>query len=140
MPRPPRCRRIAIEPPVSAFKPAGVPGRDLETIVLGLDELEALRLADLEGLYHEPAAERMGISRATFSRLIDRARRKVVSALFSSRMLVFQGGPIVMSGARVFWCDGCAATFEQPGGAGRPSGCPNCKGRRFRRVAQEGPP
>jgi predicted DNA-binding protein (UPF0251 family) len=69
MPRPCKCRLVAAQPPVSAFKPAGVPGRELESIELGLDELEALRLADLEGLYHDAAAERMGVSRPTFGRV-----------------------------------------------------------------------
>jgi predicted DNA-binding protein (UPF0251 family) len=137
MPRPPKCRRVAAGPPVTAFKPAGVPGQELETTVLGLDELEALRLADLEGLYHDPAAARMGISRATFGRLLDRARRKVAAALFEPRMLVFAGGPVIPSGSRLFWCDDCAATFERPFGTGRPAACTHCQGRRFHRVARE---
>ena len=140
MPRPHKCRRIAAGPPVSAFKPAGVPGHELGAIVLGLDELEALRLADLEGLYHDPAATRMGISRATFGRLLDTARRKVAAALFGPKMLLFQGGPVVRSGARLFWCDDCTATFEHPFGTGRPGGCAHCQGRRFHRVAREKSP
>jgi len=87
MPRP-RCpRQVAFSPPVAYFKPAGVPLRDLEELVLRPDELESLRLADLEGLYQEEAAERMGISRPTFARLVETARHKVVDALVNGRAI-----------------------------------------------------
>jgi len=61
VPRPKRCRRIASLPNFALFKPAGVPGRILQEVELTVDEYEALRLADYEGLYHEKAAERMGV-------------------------------------------------------------------------------
>jgi uncharacterized protein len=137
MPRPHKCRLIDAEPPVSAFKPAGVPGSELEAIELGLDELEALRLADLEGLYYAAAAEQMGISRQTFGRLIEGARHKVACALFKSKMLVFRGGPIVMNTMRTFACSDCGASFETPHGTGRPKECPECHGQDFHRVAAE---
>jgi uncharacterized protein len=137
MPRPHKCRLIAAQPPVSAFKPAGVPGRDLEAIELGLDELEALRLADLEGLYHDAAAERMGISRPTFGRLLEGARHKVVCALFQSKMLLFNGGPVLMRGVRTFECADCRARFGKAHGTGHPSECPKCQSRNFCRVAEQ---
>ncbi len=137
MPRPQKCRLIAAEPPVSAFKPAGIPGRELESIELRLDELEALRLADLQGLYQDAAAERMGISRPTFGRLLQCARHKVASALFQSKMLLFSGGPIVVRGMRNFDCADCGARFSEPYGTGRPKACPKCKGANFCRVAGE---
>jgi len=56
MPRPHKCRQIAGPPTATAFKPLGVPGRLLDVVELRLDELEALRLADFEGLYHDAAA------------------------------------------------------------------------------------
>ena len=137
MPRPHKCRRIAAEPPVSAFKPAGIPGRELESIELGLDELEALRLADLEGLYHEAAAERMGISRPTFGRLVESARHKVASALFQSKMLIFTGGPVMVVNQRTFACAACGTRFQEPYGTGRPAACPQCQSTNFQRVADE---
>ena len=78
----------------SAFKPAGVPMRELEAVVLALDEFEALRLADLEGLYQEQAAEQMGVSRPTFSRVVESARRKVADALVHGKVLRIEGGPV----------------------------------------------
>jgi predicted DNA-binding protein (UPF0251 family) len=137
MPRPHKCRLIAAQSPLSAFKPAGVPGRELESIELGLDELEALRLADLEGLYQDAAAERMRISRPTFGRLLECARHKVACALFQSKMLLFAGGPVVMRGMRNFECGDCGNRFSEPYGTGRPKECPRCKGGNFCRAAEE---
>jgi uncharacterized protein len=59
-----------------------------------LDEFEALRLADLEGLYQEQAAARMGVSRATFGRIVEAAHRKVAEALVHGKSLRIQGGPV----------------------------------------------
>ena len=137
MARPPKCRLIARQPPVSAFKPAGIPGRELGIVELGLDELEALRLADLEGLYHDAAADQMRVSRPTFGRLVERARHKVACALFQSKMLVFQGGPIMVANMRTFECAGCGASFQVPHGTGRPAECPQCHGSDFHRVVEE---
>jgi predicted DNA-binding protein (UPF0251 family) len=92
MPRLPGCRRISAEPPYSLFKPAGAPVRELELTEMTLDEFEALRLADLEGLYQEDAAERLGVSRQTFGRIIESAHRKVAEALVRGKGLVVRGG------------------------------------------------
>lgn len=94
MPRPPCCRRIAGSPLAAVFKPIGIPMRDLEEVVMTLDEFEALRLADLNGLYQEQAATQMGISRPTFSRIVDAARRKVADALVHGRALRIEGGAV----------------------------------------------
>jgi predicted DNA-binding protein (UPF0251 family) len=136
MPRPVKCRRIAMRPRTRAFKPVGIPGRDLQTVTLGLDELEALRLADLRGLYHEAAALSMNVSRATFGRLLESARRKAASALVEGKLLEVEGGEVEMAAMRTFRCDGCAGTFQEPFGTGPPGACPRCGGRRSRRVAQ----
>ncbi|RUM87792.1 MAG: hypothetical protein DSZ24_05330 [Thermodesulfatator sp.] len=62
-----------------------------EAVRLALDELEALRLADLEGLYQEEAAKRMGVSRATFGRILERARKKVAEALVMGKGIKIEG-------------------------------------------------
>jgi uncharacterized protein len=90
MPRPPCPRHIAHQPPCDFFKPAGIPLYDLEEVVLGADEIEALRLADVEDLFHGEAAKRMEISRQTFDRIVRRARMKTARALvggFALRIL-----------------------------------------------------
>jgi predicted DNA-binding protein (UPF0251 family) len=59
-----------------------------------LDEFESLRLADLEGLYQEAASARMKVSRSTFSRIVETARRKVADALVHGKVLVIEGGQV----------------------------------------------
>lgn len=95
MARPEKLRRIGCVAGGRGFKPIGRPARDLEVATLRLDELEALRLADLEGLYQEAAAERMGVSRPTFARILSRARATVARALFEEQLLVIGDGPVV---------------------------------------------
>jgi uncharacterized protein len=90
MARPCCKRKTSCCPTCDYFKPAGTPLHALEEVALPSDELEALRLADFEGLYHADAAERMGISRATFGRILEAARRKVVDALLHGKALRIQ--------------------------------------------------
>lgn len=100
MPRPFCYRRIAGMPAVPIFKPIGIPVRELEEVVMTLDEFEAMRLADLNGLYQEQAAEQMNISRPTFSRIIDSAHRKMADAIVHGKALRIEGGPVQMEGHR----------------------------------------
>lgn len=93
MPRPFCKRFVGWQPGVSLFKPAGVPAGELELVVLSLDEVEALRLADLNGDYQEAAADQMKISRATFARIVESARRKVADALVHGKALQIQTEP-----------------------------------------------
>ena len=69
------------------FKPCGLKRSELERVILFEDEMEALRLADYEGLYQQECADRMGISRTTFSRLIESARKKIADALINTKAL-----------------------------------------------------
>jgi predicted DNA-binding protein (UPF0251 family) len=94
MPRPPNCRRIAGRPGACVFKPAGVPAWRLQWLNLTLDEFEALRLADLDGLHQEQAAARMRVSRQTFGRIVEKARRKVAQVLSSGLALNIEGGAV----------------------------------------------
>ena len=94
MPRPYCCRRIAGRPVASIFKPIGIPIDELEEVVMTLDEFEALRLSDLESLYQEQAAERMGVSRPTFARVVDSAHRKLADVLVHGKALRIEGGPV----------------------------------------------
>ena len=87
-------RRIAGRPGASIFKPVGVPLRELDEIVMTLDEFEAIRLADLDDHYQEKAAEQMGVSRATFSRIVDSAHRKIADTLVHGKALRIEGGPV----------------------------------------------
>ncbi len=92
MPRPPKKRNIDFLPNLTYFKPAGVPLKNLREVSLGFEELEAIRLKDLEGLEQEACAERMGISRPTFHRIIVQARKKLAQALIEGKAIRIEGG------------------------------------------------
>ena len=77
---------------MTLFKPAGVPTRELEQLRLAVDEFEAIRLVDLEGLTHEQAAEVMGVSRQTVGRVLERGRCKVAEALVGGKAILIGGG------------------------------------------------
>jgi len=87
MPRPKKCRNIGCNPSVFYFKPRGIPLFQLGETGLDMDELETVRLADYEGMYHEDAAVKMNISRATFGRILNNARRKVADAIVNGKAL-----------------------------------------------------
>lgn len=92
--RPKRCRKVCGSPDPRCFKPRGIPSSELEANVLSLDEFEAMRLADLEEMYHEDAARMMGISRQTFGRILSSARRKTADAIVNVKLLAIEGGDV----------------------------------------------
>lgn len=92
MPRPFKCRFVENLPPADYFKPRGIPLSELELVNLTVDEFEAVRLADYEGLYQEQAAKRMGVSRPTFGNILAAARKKIADALVNSRAIRIEGG------------------------------------------------
>ena len=137
MARPFCCRRVAGEPESNYFKPRGVPLLSLDEVTMTVDEFEAIRLADLEGLYQEQAAERMGISRATFGRIIESAHRKVAGALVGGKALKIEGGEVAMLGQRLFRCNACQHTWSVAYGTVRPAECPQCKSSNICRAAED---
>jgi uncharacterized protein len=100
LPRPRKTRLIQCDAAVRYYKPRGIPLLELVETVLSLDGLEALRLADVEGLDQDEAARRMGISRSTFSRVIGEARRAVATALTRGWAIRIEGGPVELSPPR----------------------------------------
>ncbi len=137
MARPKCCRRVAGEPPCQIFKPAGVPASALDQVVLSMDEFEAIRLADLEGLYHDKAAAQMKVSRPTFGRIIEAARHKVAETLVQGKALKIEGGDFEMNSMRKFKCSDCQHTWEVPHGTGRLRGCPSCQSVNMHRAAED---
>lgn len=87
MPRPRKYRRVCCNPAAFYFKPRGIPIYQLEEILLDHDELESLRLADFLALSHEKAAKEMKISRATFGRIIESARKKITDGLLHGKAI-----------------------------------------------------
>ncbi len=92
MPRPRVPRRIRCNPDATFFKPAGIRMIELEEVVLGLDEIEAIKLKDLEGLEQEECANKMDISQPTFHRLVVSARKKIADALLNGKSIRIEGG------------------------------------------------
>jgi predicted DNA-binding protein (UPF0251 family) len=136
MPRPRKHRRVWHEPLPAIFKPIGVPLRHLETITLLHEELEALRLTDLEERYQEDAAEQMGVSRSTLQRIVTEARRKVAQALVDGNALQIQGGTWRVAAVR-WHCTDCGHNWEMEHGSGQgePDQCPACESRAIRERA-----
>ncbi len=93
--RPKHCRWVENEPEVTLFKPAGIPARELEQVELTIDEFEAVRLADMESMYQEKAAERLKVSRQTFGRIITSAHKKIAEALVNGKSILIKGGAIM---------------------------------------------
>ena len=88
-PRIPRCVRF--KPDVYYFKPRGIPLQELEEVVLMPDELEALKLHEVDGLEQIQASEKMRISQPTFARLLTTAHQKVAQAIISGKAIRIEG-------------------------------------------------
>ncbi len=95
MPNRRRNRRVTMPPPMEGFKPFGIPMRELEPVVLLYEEFEAIRLADYENLTQEEAAKKMNISRPTFTRLYDKARKNIARAFVEGKAIFIQGGTYI---------------------------------------------
>ena len=117
MPRPRRCRRVGHLPQSTYYKPRGVPLSILEHVNLTVDELEAIHLADLEGLYQAEAADSMNVSRQTFGRILESAHKKIAEALVHGKALSIEGGQI-----EVAVPPGRGRCGRGPGGRGRRRG------------------
>ncbi len=90
--RPKKTRHIKCDRDFRFFKPECVAKKDLNEIVVTLDEFEAIRLYDFEGLDQEKAAKRMKVSRPTFSRILSSARKKIAQGLVNLQALKIEGG------------------------------------------------
>jgi predicted DNA-binding protein (UPF0251 family) len=101
--RPTKWRRVAFTPEATYFKPAGTPPRILQEVCLSVEEAEAIRLNDLEGLDQEECAKRMSISRPTFHRVVGSARQKLADALLNGKAIRIDGGNFEMA-VRRFRC------------------------------------
>ena len=128
MARPVKCRQVDLLPEVTYFKPAGIPLKLLAEVRMTIEELEAIRLKELEGLDQEQGAERMHISRPTFQRILASARQKLADALLNGKAIRIEGGNFRVSPRKFRCCQGHEwdVPFEiaarQP-----PEDCPTCK-------------
>jgi predicted DNA-binding protein (UPF0251 family) len=128
MGRIPNWRRVSVAPEVTYFKPRGIPAAILEEVNLTVDEAEAIRLKDLEGMDQETCADSMRVSRTTFARVLESARQKIADALLNGKAIRIGGGNFEMA-QRPFRClrgHEWNVPFEvmtsRP-----PEACPRCK-------------
>jgi predicted DNA-binding protein (UPF0251 family) len=112
----------------------------LDEVVLPVDEFEAIRLADYEGLYHEQAAEKMSVSRTTFGRIVESAHKKVADALINGKALRIEGGVIKMAEMKKFKCYDCGHELDLSYGIGRPSQCSSCDSKNIHRAMEDRDP
>lgn len=139
MPRPSKCRTLTEHPVERTIHPSGRQIGDVESVTMSYDEFEAIRLADLEGLYQEDAARLMQVSRPTFSNILASARRKLGEMLVLGKSLTVTGGNImVTSEERMFGCASCGHQWAVPFGTGRPGACPSCSGENIHRLTPGG--
>ncbi|MFZ5969311.1 MAG: DUF134 domain-containing protein [Bacillota bacterium] len=112
MPRPVKLRKIAFIPDHTFFVPLGKNKCSLEKVILKYEELEAMRLKDLENLSQEECAEKMHISRQTFQLIIDEARKKVTEALITGKAIDIQGGNYTFNICG-YQCQQCGKVFQE---------------------------
>lgn len=140
MPRPVKFRCVESVPRVSLFQPIGVPFGSWEEVVLSIEEAEAIRLKDLEGLDQEESARRMRISRPTFQRVLESGRRKMAEALAEGKAIRVEGGNFEMVRRR-FRCDEDGQEWDVPFEAmveGLPVACPQCSSANIRSLSPLG--
>lgn len=138
MVKPRKKRNVLYPPQMHYFKPYGhrpfEPGPE---VILTIDEYESIRLADHENLKQEEAAKRMNISRPTFTRLVDGARKKIADAMVNGKVIKIEGGSFVFLRNRLH-CISCGNTWETGEKEKIGQSCPVCRsqniediGRRF---------
>jgi predicted DNA-binding protein (UPF0251 family) len=114
-------------PGKTCFQPEGAASSSFDEVLLTLDEYEAIRLADLEGLYQEKAASLMNISRQTFGRIIREAHRKVADVLVNGKILKIEGGPVSMKAEKPVRCPRCRRVFSPDCDRRNEMSCPHCR-------------
>jgi predicted DNA-binding protein (UPF0251 family) len=129
MARPYKQRYIGTPPRTTVFKPQEIPLGRLAVVTLSLDEVEALRLADLEGDGQEQAAAKMNISRPTFGRILERAHIAVADALLHGKALQIAGGPVTTARRGRVRCHRCRREWQVPVPAAAEFHCPRCPGK-----------
>lgn len=134
MPRPPRYRRMYTPPSIKGFKPFGVPVNDLEYVRMLFEEYESINLADYQGLNQEEASKKMNISRPTFTRIYEKARKIVAQAFVEGKALVIEGGNVKFD-CEWFKCLACNKMYRS-NDKKTPETCNECGSRKFEAINQ----
>ncbi|MHC1705512.1 MAG: DUF134 domain-containing protein [Tenuifilaceae bacterium] len=133
MPRPIRSRKIINPPIMEGFKPFGIPITDLEPVILLFEEYESIRLSDYEGLTQEQSAVRMNVSRPTFTRIYERARRNIAKAFVEGKAIFIEGGNY-HSDDCWYRCNNCLKLNICPK---ETNSCKYCNSKSLRRLNQK---
>lgn len=112
MPRPVKYRRVLSVPGTTLFGPLGIDNQDMDTIVMTIEELESIRLMDMEGLDQIGCAESMGVARSTFQRIYSEAKRKVADSIVNGKILKIQGGNYTLNLCSIA-CRYCGYTWQE---------------------------
>ena len=110
-PRPKRHRRIETPPTLRGFKPMGIPYRMSQEITMNYEEYEAIKLADYKNMSQEEASKVMEVSRPTFTRIYELARRKVAEAFVEGKTLLIEGGTVSFD-KQWYRCNSCYTVFH----------------------------
>ena len=131
MPRRKRHRFVHREPSVSVYKPAGIPAKELDEILLTVDEFEAVRLADYEGMNQREACKIMKISQPTFNRILASARNKIAQGIVEGQVLRIEGGRYVLGdGSGGLQCTDCGYRLDME--RDQRNACPTCGSSKLR--------
>lgn len=111
MARPKKCRRVDFFPDSTSFMPVGKTKCDVDRITLKIEELEAIRLKDIEGLSQEECAKSMEVSRQTFQNIIYNAHKKIAIALTEGKSIEISGGHYTTVHCK-FKCTDCGEAYD----------------------------
>ena len=92
MARPPKWRKVEFIPIIQHFVPLDIQTNNMEENILRIEEVEAIRLKDVEKLEQEECAERMEVSRQTFQRILNNAREKIADSIINGKAIRIEGG------------------------------------------------
>lgn len=137
MPRPTKWRQVDFLPEVTFFQPSIGCARQIDEVCLSVEEMESIRLKDKEGLQQEECAMRMNISRPTFHRVLESARKKIANALILGKAIRIKGGYFEIS-KHYFRCceDGHEWNVQfDPLVNSIPLTCPRCKSLNIQKIA-----
>ncbi len=126
-----KCRNLSGIPCIKGFRPIAQPMNFDQAVLLELDEYEAIKLLDYQGMIHEEAAKAMNISRPTLTRIYDTARKKVAKAFVEGKGMIIQGGAVKIE-QKTYQCNTCGKYFHlatQPESKEYSLECPLCKSK-----------
>ena len=121
MPRKQRNRKLESPPKLKGLKPIGIPMRNLKSVSLQYDEYEAIKLCDYDNKTHLEASEKLNVSRSTFTRIYENARKKIAKALVEIKPIIIEGGNVEFE-KQWYRCNDCNDIYEEIDD----ENCPNC--------------